>query len=322
MNIHYLFSEDVHAISKETNFPFLSLTSKKQMSKIVNELASQCTNVLFDYDQCKDYIEDIASEFPSINFFVVSEKPRPVELVSQSYTNTSLLEFTKEFVPANITSGWSEFFDSCNSLSTVSEKLQEIASKSNTPIYPPLPLIYNAFTLTPLDKVKVILLGMDPYIKHGEAHGLCFSVPDDVKAPPSLQNVYKEMSNDGYPITYKYRGNLTSLAEQGVLLLNTALTVFEGKSGSHIKLKLWQDFTKELMQFLRKKLKKVVVLLWGNNAQEFGHYFDDSSRFTVLTAAHPSPLAQGRFFNCKHFSKTNEILSKWGKEEIEWNRGK
>lgn len=187
--------------------------------------------------------------------------------------------------------------------------------RSNKTIFPPGSKIFSAFDYTSFDKVKVVLLGQDPYHGPGQAHGLSFSVPDGVKPPPSLMNMFKELHDDcGIPIPKK--GNLEKWARQGVLLLNATLTVQANVAGSH-QGKGWEKFTDAVIKTISDKKKGVVFLLWGNFAKKKVELIDQTKHF-VLTAAHPSPLAGGAFFGCKHFSKTNELLKQQGLEPIDW----
>ena len=182
-------------------------------------------------------------------------------------------------------------------------------------IFPPGNQIFRAFDLTPLDKVKVVILGQDPYHGAGQAHGLSFSVPDGVPAPPSLKNIFKEIETDlgirmsGYP-------NLEKWARQGVLMLNAVLTVRSGEAASHSKAG-WEQFTDAVIKCISDRSEGGVVLLWGSFARSKRELVD-ASRHYVLEAAHPSPLARGAFFGCRHFSRTNQILSSQGKEPIDW----
>lgn len=182
-------------------------------------------------------------------------------------------------------------------------------------IYPPGPAIFKAFDLTPLDKVKVVILGQDPYHGPGQAMGLSFSVPDGIPAPPSLKNIFKEIESD-LGIRMSGRPNLEKWAEQGVLLLNAVLTVRGGEPTSHSAIG-WQKFTDEVIRIISENCKGVVFLLWGNYARSKAPLID-GSRHLVLEAAHPSPLARGAFFGCRHFSKTNAYLSQQGKTPIDW----
>jgi uracil-DNA glycosylase len=184
-------------------------------------------------------------------------------------------------------------------------------------IYPPGPLIFNAFNQTHFDKVKVVILGQDPYHGAGQAHGLSFSVPTGIKPPPSLMNIYKEIQTDigiAMPVDY---GNLTSWAQQGVLLLNAVLTVRANEPASHSKIG-WMKFTNAAIKKISDEKKGVVFLLWGKFAQEKQSLIDETKHF-VLKAAHPSPFSvHTGFFGCKHFSKTNQLLTNQGSQPIDW----
>lgn len=182
-------------------------------------------------------------------------------------------------------------------------------------IYPPGSLIFRAFDLTPVDQVKVVILGQDPYHNPGEAMGLSFSVPDGVKMPPSLRNIYKEIETD-LGIRMSGRPNLEGWARQGVLLLNSFLTVEAGIAASHRNIG-WQEFTDAVIRYLSENRSGIVFLLWGNFAKAKASLIDPS-RHHVLMAAHPSPLAGGAFFGCRHFSKTNQLLAAEGKTPINW----
>ena len=182
-------------------------------------------------------------------------------------------------------------------------------------IYPPGSLIFRAFELTPVDQVKVVILGQDPYHNPGEAMGLSFSVPDGVRMPPSLRNIYREIETD-LGLRMSGRPNLESWARQGVLLLNSFLTVEAGKAASHRDIG-WQEFTDAVIRYLSAHGNGIVFLLWGNFAKAKAALID-TSRHHVLTAAHPSPLAGGAFFGCRHFSQTNQILVSEGKPPINW----
>lgn len=186
----------------------------------------------------------------------------------------------------------------------------------NSTIYPPGKLIFNAFNLCPFDKVKVVILGQDPYHEPGQAHGLCFSVMDNVPFPPSLQNIFTEIANDlNKPVPAS--GNLTRWAEQGVLLLNATLTVRAHLAGSHQN-KGWETFTDDVIKLLSDRKEHLVFILWGGYAKRKAALID-SSRHLVLTSAHPSPLSAYRgFFGNGHFSKTNEYLAAHGMTPIDW----
>mgnify|MGYP003336543285 CR=1 FL=1 len=182
-------------------------------------------------------------------------------------------------------------------------------------IYPPGPLIFNAFNLTPFDKVKVVILGQDPYHGPNQAEGLSFSVPEGVAAPPSLKNIYKEIESD-LGIRIDKNGSLKGWAAQGVFLLNSILTVRASQPASHSGIG-WAQFTDAVISKLSEQRDGLVFMLWGNFARSKKNLID-TSRHTVLEAAHPSPLAGGAFFGCRHFSKTNEILKAEGKSPIDW----
>ena len=182
-------------------------------------------------------------------------------------------------------------------------------------IYPPGSLIFRAFDLTPVPQVKVVILGQDPYHNPGEAMGLSFSVPDGVRTPPSLKNIFKEIETD-LGIRMSGRPNLEGWARQGVLLLNSILTVEAGRAASHRGIG-WETFTDAVIRYLSAQTSGIVFLLWGNFAKAKSALID-TSRHHVLTAAHPSPLAGGAFFGCRHFSQTNQLLAQEGKTPINW----
>ncbi len=184
-------------------------------------------------------------------------------------------------------------------------------------IYPPGQLIFNAFTQTPFNKVKVVIIGQDPYHNPGQAHGLSFSVPSGVKPPPSLMNIYKEINSSlGIAMPAEF-GNLTKWAEQGVMLLNAILTVRANEPGSHSKIG-WMNFTDAVIKKISDEKSGIIFLLWGKFAQEKRALIDETKHH-VLKAAHPSPFSafQG-FFGCNHFVKTNELLTSQGLQPIDW----
>jgi len=183
-------------------------------------------------------------------------------------------------------------------------------------IYPPGPLIFNAFKQTPFDKVQVVILGQDPYHNKGQAHGLSFSVPDGCPKPPSLVNIFKELKND-LGIEIPENGNLTKWAQQGVLLLNAALTVRQNEPGSHGQIG-WLQFTDNVIKKISEEKEGIIFLLWGKFAQEKQSLIDETKHY-VLKAAHPSPFsANNGFLGCKHFSKVNDLLMKQHKTPIDW----
>lgn len=197
-------------------------------------------------------------------------------------------------------------------------KIREFLKKEyfTQTIYPPMEDLFNCFRLTPYNKVKVVILGQDPYHNKGQAHGLCFSVKEGVPVPPSLVNIYKEISNE-YGIEVKPKGDLTPWAKQGVLLLNTVLTVRENQPNSH-KNCGWTAFTDEVIKTLNNHEKPIVFLLWGANARS-KKCLIDRSKHLVLECAHPSPLsAYNGFFGCDHFTQTNSFLIENDLEPIKW----
>ncbi|GGB61254.1 uracil-DNA glycosylase [Shewanella inventionis] len=184
-------------------------------------------------------------------------------------------------------------------------------------IYPPDSEVFTAFDLTPLDKVKVVILGQDPYHGPNQAHGLSFSVKKGVKPPPSLANIYKELSNDIEGFTIPLHGDLSTWARQGVLLLNTVLTVEQGAAHSHAKAG-WETFTDEVLNVLNQQNRPIIFVLWGNHAIQKGRLIN-AKHHTVLSGPHPSPLSAYRgFFGCQHFSKINKILHVQGDTQIDW----
>ncbi len=199
------------------------------------------------------------------------------------------------------------------------QKLKDfiIDEKKNHIVYPPGTLIFNAFNLTPFDKVKVVIIGQDPYHGIAQAHGLCFSVPDGIKPPPSLVNIFKELKSDLGIETPKH-GNLEKWAKQGVLLLNATLTVRANTAGSHQN-RGWEVFTDTAISELSEKRDGLIFLLWGKYAQA-KEMLIDPSRHYILKASHPSPFSSYRgFFGCRHFSRTNEILVQMKQTEIDWS---
>ena len=186
----------------------------------------------------------------------------------------------------------------------------------NETIYPPRNELFSAFELTPYSSLKVVILGQDPYHQFGQANGLAFSVKDGIKIPPSLKNIYKEIeASTGAPMPSN--GNLTRWAKQGVLLLNTVLTVRDSHAGSH-RGKGWEVFTDSVIALLNQHSEPIIFMLWGSDAQKKAQLISNTQH-TILTAPHPSPLSAYRgFFGCNHFVQANEFLQKMGKVQIEW----
>ena len=191
------------------------------------------------------------------------------------------------------------------------------AYQSDASVYPPAPLIFNALSLTPLSNVKVVILGQDPYHGPGQAMGLSFSVPKAIPKPPSLNNILKEMASD-IGTTPSVHGDLTYWAQQGVLLLNSSLTVKDGEPNSHQSAG-WEQFTDQVIDVVNEQTKNTVFILWGSKAQKKGKYID-ANKHLILTAVHPSPLAanRGGFFGTKPFSKANDYLKQHGLSPVDW----
>lgn len=195
-------------------------------------------------------------------------------------------------------------------------KFNLINALKNGKVYPPSNLIFNAFNLTPFDKVKVVILGQDPYHNEGEAMGLSFSVPKGVRVPPSLANIYKEIKDD-LGIIEPNCGDLSYWAKQGILLLNATLSVGARMANSHSNFG-WQIFSDAVIKNISEKKTGVVFMLWGNYARAKANLIE-ANKHLVLTAAHPSPLARGAFFGSRHFSKCNNYLIKNGQTPIDWD---
>jgi len=190
-----------------------------------------------------------------------------------------------------------------------------VDEKKQYSVFPPGKQIFAAFDHTPFENIKVVIIGQDPYHGPGQANGLCFSVSPGIAKPPSFTNIFKELEVDlGIPIPKS--GNLEPWADQGVLLLNATLTVRANQAGSHQK-KGWEQFTDSVIKTISEQRKGVIFLLWGRFAHTKEELIDKNKHF-ILKAAHPSPLARGAFFGCKHFSKTNELLQQQGLKPIDW----
>ncbi len=197
-------------------------------------------------------------------------------------------------------------------------KLKEFIDNEykNNIIYPKYEDIFNAFKLTDYNNIKVVIIGQDPYHDVGQAHGLAFSVKDDIKLPPSLKNIFKEL-NSNYNTNYNFNGDLTNWAKQGVLLINTVLTVREHFANSH-KNKGWEIFTSNIIKKLNEKENQIIFVLWGNDAKKNKEYITNKNHI-ILETSHPSPLsAYNGFFGCNHFKKINNLLIKNKKEPIDW----
>ncbi|MFY8298331.1 uracil-DNA glycosylase [Pseudoalteromonas sp. SS15] len=214
---------------------------------------------------------------------------------------------------------WSDFIAEQSQQTYLKDTLEYVAQKrtEGVTIFPPEQQVFSAFDATPFEQIKVVILGQDPYHGPDQAHGLCFSVLPGIKPPPSLANMYKELVQDIEGFSIPDHGYLMPWAEQGVLLLNTVLTVEQGQAHSHKHLG-WEKFTDKVIDEINQHSEGVVFLLWGAHAQKKGKNID-KTRHHVLHAPHPSPLSAHRgFFGCKHFSKTNELLTSLGKTPINW----
>jgi uracil-DNA glycosylase len=198
---------------------------------------------------------------------------------------------------------------------TIDEKLSmdEELFQDVLEIVPPKNMIFNAFNLFDVKDLKVCIIGMDPYIKKGEAMGLSFSVPQGTKCPPSLRNIFKELTHE-YSVI-RTNTDLTDWASQGVLLLNTALTTLESKTGYHVT--IWKKFVEEVLDYITKNCNNIVYILWGSHAQQFQSMID-SEQNLILTHSHPSPLSRKPFVGNNHFRLCNSYLKKVGKQEIQW----
>ena len=216
---------------------------------------------------------------------------------------------------------WKDFFEK-EKEKAYFRKLEEFLDNEykNKVIYPPRDLVFNAFSLCPLDKIKVVIIGQDPYHEPNQAMGLSFSVPSTCKVPPSLKNIYKEIEDDCNEIFFNKDGDLTYLANQGVLLLNSILTVEQGKPLSH-NIKEYEELYHNILKELDELDYPLVFMLWGGNAKKQSVYLKNPKHL-VLCANHPSPLSanRGGFFGCKHFSKANQFLIQNGIEPIIWTK--
>ncbi|MGM0519766.1 MAG: uracil-DNA glycosylase [Campylobacterota bacterium] len=213
---------------------------------------------------------------------------------------------------------WNDFFKQEKDkeyFKILEQKVNEAYDK--TTVFPPKEKIYNAFELTPFEDTTVVLLGQDPYHGVNQAQGLAFSTPSDIKNPPSMKNMLKEINSDLNKESKCEDGDLTPWAKDGVLLINAILTVQEAKAKSHHKMG-WEIFTDNLIRFISNYKENVVFILWGTNAIKKEKLIDKQKHF-ILKGVHPSPLSAYRgFFGCKHFSKTNEILKRLNKKQIDW----
>lgn len=221
----------------------------------------------------------------------------------------------EEIINSTITTNWKDILLNFDFTKINEQFFKEVETyEPEFKMYPPRILIFSCFNYFNFENTNVVILGMDPYINENEATGLAFSVPDEVKIPPSLINIFKEIESD---IGIKHiNGNLTYLAKQGILLLNSALTVRQGKSNSHKN--IWINYTNYLIKYISDNLSNIVFILWGNDAKS-KKSFIDTTKHHILESVHPSPLSANKgFFGNKHFSKTNNILQKYNKNIINW----
>ena len=248
-------------------------------------------------------------------------------LNSENESDEEILEINKSWVNSNLEDikfhkSWNKIFKD-EFKKKYFKELQDLLQKQISTfgaykgIFPPKELVFNAFYLTEYKKLSVVIIGQDPYINVGEAMGLCFSVPDKIKKPPSLLNIYTEIENE-YNIDLKNRnGDLTNWAKQGVLLLNASLTVRQGVSNSHSK--YWKEFTDNIIKIISSEKENIIFMLWGNFARNKKNLINTNKHY-ILESIHPSPLSanRGGWFNNGHFLKTNDILKSLGKKIIEW----
>lgn len=225
-----------------------------------------------------------------------------------------------EICPIEIESSWKQALSEEITKPYMSQLMAFVEGEryfGTLPVYPPKELVFNALRTTPIDKVRVVIVGQDPYHGPGQAHGLSFSVPKGVPLPPSLQNIFKELQAD-LGIASPAHGCLTSWAEQGVLLLNASLTVRQGEPMSHAG-KGWERFTDAIVAKLAERAAPIIFVLWGKFAQEKCKHIKQNSQHVFLTAPHPSPLsAHQGFMGCKHFSQINALLTNRGEAPIDW----
>ena len=230
-------------------------------------------------------------------------------------------EHYSTYIPPQLEASWAEVLKE-EFEKPYMQALKEFVAQERaglSPVFPSAKEVFNAFSYTPLNQVKVVIVGQDPYHGPGQAHGLCFSVQEGVAIPPSLQNIFKELNAD-LGIKIPNHGCLTAWAKQGVLLLNATLTVSQSSPMSHHG-KGWEEFTDAVIRVLCKRSDPIVFLLWGKSAQQkYLHMASDNNRHLVLKAPHPSPFsAYTGFFGSGHFSKTNQFLVEQGKDPIDWN---
>jgi uracil-DNA glycosylase len=264
--------------------------------------------------------ENDGIETPIINYDEIEEDDQEpldpnIDPVAYTWSNSSLLEYTQTFIPK----GWEEIFNTM--LDEDSGIIQEVSDLLSVEaqqyeIFPPMHLVYHIFERLEPKDIKVILIGQDPYINDGEAMGISFSVPDKIKVPPSLGNIFTELKADGFTVENPKCGDLSAWCDQGVFLINTALTVRAHESGSH---KFWlESFTPTLLRWLDRVCQPCVVIMWGNSAQAFDKFF--GARHKKIKNVHPSPLSAHKgFFGSKPFSSANKMLKSLRRGQIDWS---
>lgn len=236
--------------------------------------------------------------------------------IPESYETTTLVQYTRTHLPK----GWEDFFNDqldpeMGSLPEISTYLEKEANTEQ--IFPPLEMIYTSFNLSTPEEISVVILGQDPFHDEGQAMGISFSVPVGISSPPSLRNIYKEMETSGIQVLDPSNGDLTPWCRQGVFLINTALTVRSHTPKSHSK-KWTENFTPALLRWMNEKCGPLVVIMWGNDAQNLGKYFGDRHR--KISSVHPSPLSASRgFFGSNPFNRANKYLKELGRPQIDWS---
>ena len=308
-----------------------------------------------DYDDDCIYISEFAKSNSHIKVYFVSKPPNPLIIeqkatviedeptvsnsartpyIPDSYADgLSVITFERALIglakgsyreiiqgsSTNVIKGWIDFFNSPKIRKEVFPKIDKflIEEIKEHEIYPKPIEVFNALIYTPLDKIKVVIIGQDPYHTKGAAHGLAFSHPKEyTKIQPSLANIYVELESEGYTVNKKC-GDLTKWADQGVFLINTALTVRQGQPNSHKE--IWKELIETLFKFISKSCEHLVVIMWGNHAQNYEGCFKNSKR-CMLKSAHPSPMSvHNGFFGSRPFSQANSALKKWGLSPIDWN---
>jgi uracil-DNA glycosylase len=306
-------SKDEKKTRKDGDFPDIQIEFIKLLyGKLKKKKVSQISREEFE-KEFQEYLSSAEQTPDEEDVSVTVDASADVE--KYTWLSTTLEDYTE----ANIPTGWEPFFQpqldvDYGSLHELSKYLSGEAHKSE--IYPELENVYKAFSVPP-EQIKVVIVGQDPYFGVGQATGVCFEVPEGIDPPPSLKNIYKELEDEGFSIENRASGDLSKWCSQGVLMINTALTVRAHEPASHSS-KWLTNFTPALMRFLDEACQDLVVVLWGNHAQGFSKFFGE--RHKKIMSAHPSPLSSYRgFFGSKPFTKINHQLKLLGREEIDWN---